>query len=374
MWAEKPAAFLIIHGIGEQNPYETLDSFVRPFWSLLEKENMPRKVTCLHKCEKRKGWIENYVSLKLDQSGTPIDFFEHYWANIPQRRVNLQEIFDWLITTSDGAGKFYEENNKLAAKYEELGVKAFKNGKFEKYWYLRHMGVFLRLLSFIKITRISYLDPVINLFLNEAKQVLISYLGDVVAYTSTDIKSKTFEIRKQILDGAVEHLKLLLKDERYGQIIVAGHSLGSVIGYDCLNRINLQMNVDPGMKANAGKIKGFVTFGSPLDKIAFFFREHTKPEEFIRRQILSHFHSFKSLNLNLKKDETEIENPYQSILDKKVYWMNFWNPKDPISGHLDFYDVDENIKLDLRSAFGLAHTKYWGFSEMYKNISKRYLI
>lgn len=30
------------------------------------------------------------------------------------------------------------------------------------------------------------------------------------------------------------------------------------------------------------------------------------------------------------------------------HWINFYDDKDPISGQLDFYSVEENAKLDLR--------------------------
>jgi len=35
------------------------------------------------------------------------------------------------------------------------------------------------------------------------------------------------------------------------------------------------------------KLRGLLTFGSPLDKIYYFFREHVKEDQAIRAQILS---------------------------------------------------------------------------------------
>ena len=380
MWVDKKTAFLVVHGVGEQNPYESLDSFVRNFWDLLKEENKA-KITGHHKHQKRNGWIDNYVSLGIDKASKPdIDFYEYYWAHIPQRKVNLQEIYDWLLATSKGAKEFYDENNELAAKYEGLGSKAFENGTFKKHWYLKHVSLIFRLLTLVKsipliekIPLLKYLEPLISLFIRKAEKLIIDYIGDVVVYTSTDIKAKTFETRKQILGGAVERLRLLIEDDRYEQIIVVGHSLGTVISYDALNRINLEMNVDETLRKKAEKVTGFITFGSPLDKIAFFFRERTVKDEFIRRQILEHFHGFKSLSLNTKKDKIKISNPYEPYLDKHVYWMNFWDNQDPVSGNLDFYKVDENILLEQDSSFGFAHTTYWSHQKMYKKIADSYL-
>ena len=64
----------------------------------------------------------------------------------------------------------------------------------------------------------------------------------------------------------------------YDNIIVVGHSLGSVISYDVLNH----MLVDDEIARTAGhseqilqvqeRTKLLLTFGSPLDKTAFLFR------------------------------------------------------------------------------------------------------
>ena len=59
------------------------------------------------------------------------------------------------------------------------------------------------------------------------------------------------------------------------KIIIVGHSLGSVIAFDTLNRITHAANIDQEKWRSVGKIEGLITFGSPLDKLAFSFREHT---------------------------------------------------------------------------------------------------
>src|SRR5690606_28997096 len=61
----------------------------------------------------------------------------------------------------------------------------------------------------------------------------------------------------------------------YDSVAIVGHSLGSVIAYDCLNRL---LN-DDALGANehgealdvVGRTNLLLTFGSPLDKIAYVF-------------------------------------------------------------------------------------------------------
>ena len=157
-------------------------------------------------------------------------------------------------------------------------------------------------------------------------------------------------------------------------MILAGHSLGSVIAYDTLNRINIRTNVDGKNSLPIEKLAGLITFGSPLDKIAFFFREQTPPDQFVRRQILAHLHSFKSKPLDFEKDDPVVANPVAHNLDF-VPWVNYYAHNDPVSGHLDFYSIDsqDNVRLDLPQPWGVAHTGYWKSKEFYEDIAKRFL-
>lgn len=59
----------------------------------------------------------------------------------------------------------------------------------------------------------------------------------------------------------------------YDQVILAGHSLGSVVAYDALDRLSNDLNTGNWRfpKDKRERLPGLVTFGSPLDKIALFF-------------------------------------------------------------------------------------------------------
>src|SRR5690606_19272522 len=158
----------------------------------------------------------------------------------------------------------------------------------------------VKLMAILRIPKVPYVDGIIKALLGKGEKIFVDFVGDVVVYSSTSQKDKTFEIRKKILDGAFNQLKIILECGKYENIIAAGHSLGSVIAYDAINKINNEMLFNEKLRLCAGKLKGFVTFGSPLDKIAFFFRDHTQDEEYIRRQLLANYHNFKNKDLNLK--------------------------------------------------------------------------
>ena len=368
MWPKKNTAFVVIHGAGPHDPFETLDAFVRGFWDVVEGQNQGSAIRWHHKLQRHKGWIENYISLAVE--GRPaLDFYEYYWDSYMDHNIDLAGVLDWLDSASEGAEKFYQDRPKLVKKYEELGVELFKDGDFKFGSYLILLGRLGRVLRAVPVfIRIVEIIPGL------AAKIVKGAFGDVVIYTESDFRSRNYVIRQRVLGGAVEELRLLLENDDYERIVVVGHSLGSLIAYDALNRINHDMNVAGGIDPNlATKIVGLVTFGSPLDKIAFFFREGTPEEAFARRQLLAHFHGFKSLGLSEVHEPVPIDNPIEPLLDK-ARWLNFYHPKDQVAGPLDAYDVDRNILCDekkVRSS-AQAHEIYWEYDPMYEDIAEEF--
>ena len=163
------------------------------------------------------------------------------------------------------------------------------------------------------------------------KRVFIDYLADVALYTTPDENSAFFTTRAAILQQATSRIRSLLRDTQYQSIGIAGHSLGSVIGYDAINWLRTEARLPSGggvrgtleavskvvqklipgepeatqdlihrfedaaearlapvavTKADLEKLKLFVTFGSPLNKVLYFFQTRLKSYETVRGHIL----------------------------------------------------------------------------------------
>jgi len=377
MWPKKNTAFVVIHGAGPHRSFETLDAFVRGFWNVLREQNPGLAIRWQHKLQRHKDWIENYISLAPEGMPT-LDFYEYYWDCYMDHEIDVGDVIRWLKKASDGAQRFYRDMPELARKYEDMGVDLFKDGEFKSGGYLilfGWLGQVLRLLQLVRIATLPVLDQVIRFLVGLVSKLVVGFLGDLVIYTEADARSRNYAIRQKVLGGAVEELRLLLENDYYEQIVVVGHSLGSLIAYDALNRINHLMNAfDPKAEVGTGpdlapKIIGLVTFGSPLDKSAFFFREHTRDEEYVRRQILAHFHGFKSLALTGYQEPISIDNPIKPYLDN-TRWLNFYHLQDPVSGSLDAYKVDRNILCQKEAQRpDKAHSAYWDDYQMYKHIA-----
>ena len=386
----KKVAILVIHGIGEQEPFETMDAFVKPFADLyLERirEKYPNaSIRKKHSLAFISDWIESYVSLIPSVSNNvQIDIYEYYWAHMTQHKITTSEVIEWLFNIAEGAKDFYarQKNMKNREKNDTLFT---KDGEFKILEYLIKVlsfGNFLKRTVLLIPVKFKIIDAIARLIARNMKGPIVDKFGDVTLYTTTDKKSKYFGVRKRMLNGAVQKTKLLIENPEYADVLLIGHSLGSVIAYDTLDRLNKMMTIDRNLQVNASKIKGLITFGSPLDKIAFFFDEQiNKKKQDIRYAIVSQLHAFRRVNVDITTLENTIEHCF-----KHVKWLNFWTKPDPVSGHLDVYDPVDNIEIDfskeikvpkwLLRCFSSAvsiqsHSLYWQSDEMYQKIMERF--
>lgn len=201
---------------------------------------------------------------------------------------------------------------------------------------------------------------------SKIRKVMVQYVGDVAAYVSAHTVSRFCEIRQGIQVAArsvAEFVYATTKPEGtelyYDRVVIVGHSLGSVVGYDTLNALLLRDDFFfRGSLQVAARTSALITFGSPLDKTAFIFREQQSVEAQVREALAA--------------------NSQPLILAYKYRppsWVNLWSPADWISGQLEYYDEDskhqtaalgsldsrrvQNIEDTYSSVPLLAHVMYW---------------
>jgi hypothetical protein len=219
-------AVVIIHGIGEQKPMDTLRAFVTGVRDYLAQTDTSETKTTIR--SKPDGVSESYETRRLTLSASRnrprTDFYEFYWAHNMRNTIFSQTI-PWLwrlITTSPR--KIPERLRKIwytvwvlvllivATVFLIYGIKEWK----------AFAGLILAL-PFV-LTLVGILQKwVSNAFLSTA--------GDAARYftpTPGNINERD-KIRKQGLDFLEK-----LHEKKYERIILVGHSLGSVIGYDLL--------------------------------------------------------------------------------------------------------------------------------------------
>ena len=188
--------------------------------------------------------------------------------------------------------------------------------------------------------------------------VLVQFVGDVAIYVMPYKVDAFNDLRKEIKEAVykVAHAVYALKDQagkrEYDRVIVVGHSLGSVIAYDALNRLIHEDRV--ALAADAlhivDRTRLFLTFGSPLDKTAFIFGAQGHGTTEARESLAA-----------------SVQPLIQSYDYRPEQWINIYSPWDIISGYLDLYDLPgatssrkvNNLKDPEATTLLMAHTEYW---------------
>ncbi len=206
-------AVLVIHGIGEQQPMETLRSFVAAV--LPDRDVFSKPDTISRSYELRR------LSTILRPRQTT-DFFELYWADKVEG-TSLRHIFQWL------RGLLFRRPATVPPHLRAL-------------WYVTWLVLLLisALVALLYQARASgRIDAGLAMLLTLVGPVALSvphgfllyYLGDAARYLSPS--PQNVATRRAIREAGVDLLRRLHRDG-YDRIVMVGHSLGSVIAYDIL--------------------------------------------------------------------------------------------------------------------------------------------
>ena len=207
---------------------------------------------------------------------------------------------------------------------------------------------------------------------------LIQFIGDVAIYVSPHVVDRFFDLRvriREVVWRAARAVYACRDDDGNflcGGVVVAGHSLGSVVVYDVLNRLINEDDLSDGATTEccddtpvedlyvSDRTKLLLTFGSPLDKTAFVFARHD-PHGGTDRDALA-----ASVQPLIVRERT-------------FPWINLWTPFDILGGCLEFYDTpdrpeeplpNKNRVINLVDPHAItpiaAHSEFWKNTLMYE--------
>jgi len=407
---KKRSAILIAHGIGQQKRFDTLGGFAAGLKVNIQRRHPDASLEVSRELLKS-GNIDSLLRLHQGEGDTQVDVVEYYYQPKLQRQVKPEDVVDWLLTAAKRIKQVYRSRAFSDRERKTPGDRYLLAGTAGLLRIVRPLIALVALLE-----RFQFASPIANFvkrfIFARLDTVLTEFVGDVVAYTAIDPRLRLNTVREDILSGCVNKLKHLLeaKDEQgeplYDQVIVAGHSLGSVVIYDAVSQINRELQVGhwqiPGGNE---RFSGLVTFGSPLDKVAMFFWPLPEPAaestsdsasrnkaEWLRSKqalyagLLPHFHGLRGLNVALRGEQPlSVTQPESKPLGHMV-WLNFYHPKDLVAGHLDAYEKLTNIKTSAEIAekgggysgshspsFPEAHSYYWYDPRMLQMIIDTFL-
>ena len=217
-------AVVLIHGIGEQYPMQTLRSFVQTMWT----EN-----TDLHKSHSNASkyfvahsdYLSNYDLRRITSSrnkyGVKTEFYEYYWAHLMEGN-KMSHIFKWVKRI------LFSNPFKLPRPLNFACffiISVLVGIAILLFWINNLIDSNSALFLALKILILPIVLASIILTLEQ-------YVGDAARYL--DPSPQNVHVRERIRKDGVAVLNKL-KSKGYEKIVLVGHSLGSVIAYDIIN-------------------------------------------------------------------------------------------------------------------------------------------
>jgi hypothetical protein len=398
-------AILVTHGIGQQNPFETLDQFVTGYLAANAGCLPKEEIVLEHRVSWRTAasgapWLESFIRVRPADTEDPanppnrIDFHEYYWANHTQRLMSPGKVLLWFFCVVDRAAEYAKDDH--AALQVQNGMKPKQivdqlNAVARSLGWFRYVLRVMVWLTSWAASNTEWGRWIWGGFNKLTGVPLTDYLADAAVYATTDIKEEHYKVRQAVLGGCVERMAHLLEDDAKGnpkneKVILAGHSLGSVVVYDTLNRLANQYAKAAREQAvpllPLERLRALVTFGSPLDHFYLYFREERQagsPDAHLRRQMLHQLHHFRQCEAPpqgefLLEDHVSADQLSANPL-ADLKWRNYYHPLDPVSTSFVFYLPDANVPIeDLSSEdnkFVLAHNGYWRSNQFHQDIHEK---
>jgi hypothetical protein len=339
----KEKAVMIVHGIGEQESFDTLFDFHEGIYSFLGKalkwhgDNLKKEYDQVKDNEAKRVEIQSNIPREL-RIGT-----DEY---LLPRSVGLAKEAYIDIIYRDEAIRIYEvwwakdfTPPKLFAVFRWLFDSALI--PFKKSLSSKILGVFTVLLYLIValiyglisvvyffssiVERLRILQPLFRWIKKSIEKGVVNFVGDVEIYINEAEESKKICI---YLKGRIQ---TLLADEGISEINIIGHSLGSVITYEAL------CDLTESKPNNFSKIRNYITAGSPLDKIRYFFGAKRR---------------------------------FSREIDTNINWINYYAFADLVAARLDYFKRPVK-NIGVANSIPLLHCRYWKNLFVMKDIISR---
>ncbi|WP_309570983.1 hypothetical protein, partial [Deinococcus sp.] len=150
-----------------------------------------------------------------------------------------------------------------------------------------------------------------------------TFVGDVVRWAVYHETNVNFAVRRAILSASEDVFRTVLTlTPQYDRIIVMAHSLGSVIAHDTLLRLSGENPAPLGLH----RISHVLTYGSPIDKFAYFFEAQQGQTS-----------RYENVINDLRG--TVFSAPFTPSLR----WENFYEEGDPISGTIHTAGTEDTL-------------------------------
>ncbi|HEY1682151.1 MAG TPA: hypothetical protein VGF98_10980 [Candidatus Tumulicola sp.] len=168
-----------------------------------------------------------------------------------------------------------------------------------------------------------------------AKSWIVNFFGDVQIYTTRNENLDFFAMREAILERVTKTIVSACKHAgpdgtSYDRVYVLAHSLGSTIAMDALIRFFDLCEQAPDLSQAMRRLRGFVTFGSPLEKTKFFFDVNDPSPSLALDQWNSDLYG-----TLFTPDARELTRSNEDA--QGIFWLNDWYFLDAVSNKINSY-------------------------------------
>lgn len=240
---------MVIHGMGQQRPMQTIRHLVRSVWSLdlsltdglshdhaRTRDSDTGEEINVHWAvpDNRTGSAElRRITTPRNDSGLRTDFYEFYWADIMvgNQLSQLGQLVKQMLFR-----KWSDVPDNVRSLYilYWIVVLAFLAPVFISLYYAIAAGKLHYFVAWSMVSAIGFW--MVNAF------VLPTY-GDVARYALAT--PETVGKRQEVRDRGLRLLKSLNDDPDYDRVVVVSHSLGTIVAYDVLNLLWFECRPDP---------------------------------------------------------------------------------------------------------------------------------
>jgi hypothetical protein len=388
--ADNTTALLVFHGMGQQVRFETLDMIAQAVIDehIVAGGTADKRVRHVWCQDGGTGWFLARAEIDLRNAkgeSKYVHVYEAYWAPITEGAISFLSTAAFYL----GAGwRGFLSTLKHGRKFERWAF-----GREQ--WFPLTVGTSGHLLlalvvlaavvvaltvgtyflwptdlthpiTFSKVVKALpsiALGLILFEVIRRTRRWMVEFLGDVAIYLSSEKLDEYWRIRDEIKRDCCRVANLVFRalarqDGKtllaYDRVVVAGHSLGSVVAYDSLNTL-IQRDIAKDAARRLGiaeRSSTFITFGSPLDKVAFIFGTKIAGRK-IREALAG---GVQPLIVHYKF--------------RPARWLNIYAPGDIIAGALDYYDDPGSTDGGSKRVENLvdreagwfppnAHTGYW---------------
>jgi hypothetical protein len=256
-------AVVMIHGIGEQRPMETLRAFVKGIKSELESGDNARaeKRSTVRSKPDSVGDIYETVRLSMDSArGRPItDFYEFYWAH-NMRGNQFGHMVTWLRRlVFTWVKKIPERLRKVWWSIWILFLIFVMSAVYLSWG--NHYSTVRKIIA--PLAAIAIFPFLLAMIATIVKKYFLNYAGDAARYFTPepDNIGERSHIRQQGI-AFLEKLNQISTQTKVDRIIIVAHSLGSVIAYDLMRLLWSEYNkvLNPKLDFSQVKLKALDSF------------------------------------------------------------------------------------------------------------------